>query len=124
MVSVPVRVAPGFASNVNVAMPLPFPVAVVCSQESLAVAVHEGFEITWIESDPAAGPSRVLVPASCVTKMDSLVLLFDVLVSAQVQDTEALFCSGDVVWAATATLITTPDSVPAPMGVVVEQWTV
>jgi hypothetical protein len=40
MVSVPVRVGPVLTSKVNIAKPLALPLAVVCSQEALAVAVQ------------------------------------------------------------------------------------
>ena len=40
IVSVPLRVAPVLASKVKLAVPLPVPLAVVCSHEAFAVAVH------------------------------------------------------------------------------------
>ena len=58
------RVAPLLASKVKVARPLPVPLAVVCSQEALAVAVQAPVAATMSESVPPAGPSsRVVVPS-------------------------------------------------------------
>src|SRR5262245_10752006 len=70
MVSVPVRVAPGLASKVNVARPLPLPLALVCSHDALAVGVQAPPVTTMEESLPAAGPSRsddVPMPSAALT---------------------------------------------------------
>src|SRR5262245_8739539 len=57
MVSVPVRVAPGLASKVKVARPLPSPLELVCSQLTLDFAVQAPSVTTTWESSPADGPS-------------------------------------------------------------------
>src|SRR5262249_46098079 len=57
MVSVPLRVAPGLASKLRVARPLPVPAAEGCSHGALAVADQAPLGITRSESLPAAGPS-------------------------------------------------------------------
>src|SRR5262245_51499675 len=64
MVNVPLRVAPGLASKVRVARPLPVPVAEVCSHEALAEADHAPLVLTMSAALPAAGPSsKAVVPS-------------------------------------------------------------
>jgi hypothetical protein len=57
MVSVRVRVAPVLASKLKPARPLPVPLALVCSQEALLVAVQATPLATLSASLPPAGLS-------------------------------------------------------------------
>ena len=64
MVKVPLRVAPLLASKVKLARPLPVPLVVVCSHETLAVADQDPVAATRSESVPPAGPSsKAKVPS-------------------------------------------------------------
>src|SRR5262249_48689566 len=64
IVSVPLRVAPGLASKLNVARPSPVPVAVVCSHGALAVADQAPLVRTRSDALPAVGPSSSAVVPS------------------------------------------------------------